>query len=144
MAHRYTPIDARTTFCEGKTLTASAVVKTNDDGATAMDIGPGRHDFTLVVDITALDIASANELVTFVLRGSANADMSDPQQLAILQVGATASRLGGAIDSVIGRYLVEAANEAPMGTEWEYVDLDVIVSGTTPSVTFSAYLSLDI
>lgn len=142
MAKRYAPMDARTTFCEGKTLTASDVVSdgTND---IILDVGPGRQDFTFAVNVTSLDIASADEHYQFVLQGSNSSTFaSGIENLAILDLGATASRLGGAIDSVAGRYLVEASNQAG-ATEYEYVRLNVLIAGTTPTITFDAWLSID-
>jgi hypothetical protein len=140
MAKRYTPLDALTKFCEDLTVTASGVVQKNS-ADVVLKIGAGRQEFAFVVDVELLDTASGNEKYEFVLQGC-NLDTfsgSDIENLAIIAMGHTSVRLGGAKTSVPGRYVADVAND--LLAEYTYVRLNVIVSGTTPSIKFTAFLS---
>lgn len=139
MARRIAPLDAETKFAEDLTLTASDIVQM-DAADRILKIGHGRQDFSLVVDVSALDIVSNDEKYTFLLQGSNAANMAAPlENLAIIELGATEVRAGGARDSVVGRYMVGVSNDV-IG-DWDYVHLNVIIAGTTPTITFSAWIT---
>lgn len=140
MAKRYFPLDALTKFAEDATVMASGVVQKNA-ADIVLKIGAGRQEFAFVVDITAIDTSSGNEKYDFVLQGC-NVDTfsgSDIENLAVIAVGHTSVRLGGAKTSIAGRYAVDVAND--LVAEYTYVRLNIIVAGTTPSCTYTAYLS---
>lgn len=136
MARRAVPMDKETTFVED--LVAAASVATV--GAKILAVGAGRQDMTWVVDVAALDIASADEKYTFLLQGSNTSDFSGTKEnLAVIELGAAAVRDGGARASVIGRYMAGVWND--IVGDWKYVRVNLIIAGTTPSITFSSWLS---
>lgn len=140
MAKRYFPLDALTKFVEDATIVSSGVVQKNA-ADIVLKIGAGRQEFAFVVDVAAIDTTSGNEKYDFVLQGC-NVDTftgSDIENLATIAMGHTSVRLGGAKTSVPGRYAVDVAND--LVAEYTYVRLNVIVSGTTPSITVTAYLT---
>jgi hypothetical protein len=144
MALRPAPLDAETKFCEGLTLAASDVVQLGGIDRI-LKIGKGRADMQLVVDVATIEIASNDELYTFLLQGCNTADFSTGspaiENLAMLQLGATEVRAGGARDSVIGRYQVPCSND--MVGDWTYVRLNVIISGSIATgIKFSSWLSI--
>ena len=139
MATRYAPMDALTTFCEGMNLTASDVVAQSGTDVV-LRIGAGWQDMVLVLDVTALDIVSNDESYTFLLQGSNGSNMAAPlENLAQVTLGATEVRPGGARDSVVGQYIIPCSTI--MQAEYKYVRLNVIIAGTTPTITFDAWLT---
>jgi hypothetical protein len=140
MGSRYTPLDANLLFGEDKTLTASSVVKDGNSNDVVLNIGTGRMDFDVVVDVTTLDISSNDEKYTFLLQGCNDAAFAGVKEnLGVLELGAAAVRTGGAKASTIGRYIMSATTD--MLTNYKYVRLNVLIAGTTPSILFSSWLS---
>lgn len=129
-------------------LTASAaaqvggVAKVFDTGFVSG--GPGAlFKGIAVFDVTAMDISSTNELYVLVIQGSNSATFaSGVQNLAQLELGATASRSGGAADSLIGRYELGFQNEQA-DVMYEYIRHYVAISGTTPSITHTCFIGRD-
>lgn len=142
MAKRYLPLDVTTLFATALTITASDVIPAGQEGG--FKIGKGRQDLWWVTDVIARDVASADELYRFLLQGcSVNTFTGQPiENLAMIEIGATAVRLGGAQTSPLGRYAVPISNEILQKfADFEFVRLNVLISGTTPSITFSSWLS---
>lgn len=139
MAKRYYPLDANTLFGEGVTLTATGNVQKNGSDVV-LKIGKGRQDMALVIDVTSYDATDGDELYTFLLQGADAANFSGSiENLAMLEIGPTAARTGGARTSPTGRYAIPVSND--LMDEFTYLRLRLIAGGTTPSITFSAWLS---
>ena len=135
-------LDRNLMFAEDLVLVATA----NIQFAAAdviYQIGPGRMDAVLVINITAMDVTSADELYNFYLQGSDSATLaSGVHILAHLQVGAAAVLLGGStVASVIGRYEVPFQNVVAGTILLDYVRMRLIISGTTPTITFDAFIA---
>lgn len=102
--------------------------------------GAGRFEAVMLIDVSAITVGADNAY-NIVIQGSNTADFSGAKQnLAVLDLGNTAVRAGGAITSLIGRY------EIPFTTEvndvvYDYVRVFTDVTGTTPSVNFKAWAS---
>lgn len=102
-------------------------------------LGPGRFEAVLIVDVSAMDIVSNDEIYNIMLQGTNDA-FTTKEILAHLALGATEVRPGAAVDSVIGRY------EVPFITEQHDVNYDTVrlyvdLGGTTPSITFKAWIA---
>lgn len=77
-----------------------------------IDLGTARVDALALIDLLALDVATTDELYQVVIQGSSSASFaSDIQNLAKIDFGAAAARIGGAIVSTIGRYELPFTNE---------------------------------
>jgi len=123
--------DAGAISADGVTQVAAAnVIK---------DVGAGRAEMVMLIDVTAIDIANADEEYNIIVQGSNDSGFaSGIENLAMLNLGATAARKGGAQDSTIGRY------ELPFPTEqddqpYKYIRCYVDVGGTSPSIDFTAW-----
>lgn len=117
--------------------------QTQVGGAAAeKKLGPGRFEGVLIVDVSAIDIASTDEVYHLCLQGAASGDdaFTTVETLAQITLGATAARPGGAIDSVIGRYEIPFITEQH-DTTYSWVRLYVDVGGTTPSITLKAWIA---
>jgi hypothetical protein len=135
-------VDRNLMFAEDLTLTATGNVQ-----FAAADviykIGPGRMDSVLIVNVTALDVAGADELYDFFLQGSDSPTFaSGIHNLAHLQLGAAALLGGGAnVASIIGRYEVPFQNVIAGSIMLDFVRLRLVAAGATKSVTFDAWIA---
>jgi hypothetical protein len=106
-----------------------------------LNLGAGMVEGKLIVDVSAIEIASNDEKYAIKLQGSSKVDFADTiEDLAILELGA-AEVLGGDQDSTTGRYEVPFRTEKN-GTVWPYERVYTEVAGTVATgIDFSAYLS---
>jgi len=120
--------DAETEMKDAGLIAASAAA-TVDGAAKILDVGAAGMMATLVVDISAIEIASNDEHYRIVLQGSNSASFaSGIETLAALDLGATEVRDGGAQDSVTGRMLLPFVN-VQLGTTYRYLRVYTFVSG---------------
>lgn len=119
---------------DGVTQVASANV--------SKKLGAGRFEGVLIIDVSAIDLASTDEVYHLLLQGAASGGsaFTTVETLAQLSLGATAARPGGAINSVIGRYEIPFITEQH-DTVYDWVRLYVDVAGTSPSITFKAWIA---
>jgi hypothetical protein len=142
MGSRNYTFDALLQLKDAGAVTASAAAQVAS-AAKILDMGAGRFDGTVVVDVSALDIVSNDEEYNIIIQGSSSATFaSDIQNLAMLNLGATEVRDGGAIDSLVGRYEIGVTNEQADVT-YRYIRAYTFVAGTTPSINYTAWLSND-
>lgn len=102
-----------------------------------------RIDAMAIFDVTAIDIASANERYTFkILLCNDPAFASSVFEAAAITLGkgsaGTPTTLG---DSVIGRYELGFTNQVA-GTIYEYMKVYLIVAGTTPSISVLGFVAV--
>jgi hypothetical protein len=133
------------------TLKAAGLVAASANGSLIIDLGGGGQDFTpvtwfdMIVDVTAIEVASGDEVYTIILEGSDDpAFASTIEALAILQLGAAAAAtfLGNAdVNSDIGRYVCRAGNLRNEHT-YRYLRITTVVAGTIATgINYSAFLS---
>lgn len=121
-------------------VTADGYIGTQHDQGAAV-----ATDAVLVVNIEAVDKTTGDETYKFRVVGSNVADRSDGEVLAVVELGdASALNSPETRDSAAGdRFIVPFRTEKNR-TMFRYIDLHLDVAGTTPSVTFSAYISKEI
>lgn len=137
-------VDRNLMFAEDLTLTATGNIQ-----FAAADViyrlGPGRMDAMLVISVTAATIAdqAVDTLYDFYLQGSDSSTMaSNIHILAHLQLGFSAALLGGAtVTSVIGRYEVPFQNVVAGTILLDYARMRLVIAGTTPTITFDAWIA---
>lgn len=125
---------------QGVTVTLPSI----DDVSSITPQQP-RIDAMLILDITALDIASGNETYQIDLMGSndPNFAAAAPVCLAGIQLGKGAS-LRGAVaqkDSVIGRVELGFTNNLA-GSIYQFVKAYLTTGGTTPSINISSFIAV--
>jgi len=108
---------------------------------TIIDLGDGLVDGFLVIDLTACEIASGNEIYTVSLEGSdAEAMDSGSVCLAKKVFGNLVVPMDAAL-SASGRYVVPFRNEEG-GATFRYVRLSTLIAGTIATgINFSAFLA---
>lgn len=141
MGSRSYNFDIQTLLKDAGAITASAAAQVSAVNQI-LDMGAARFEATAVIDVTAIDIASADEAYRIIIQGSNSATFaSGIQNLATVDVGATAARPGGAADSLVGRYELMLTNEQADVT-YRYIRAYTLVAGTTPSINYTAFLTL--
>ncbi len=141
MGRRVFNFDAELELKDAGLVAASAAAQA-DDAAKIIDLGVGRFEGIVVFDLTAVEIASNNELYTALVQGSSSATFaSDVQNLAQLDFGATEVRLGSAIDSLAGRYELAFTNEQK-DLQYRYLRLWTVVAGSIATgINYTAFVS---
>jgi len=139
MGQRVYNFDAELEFKDAGLVAASAAA-TVDAVAKIIDLGVGRFEAMMVIDVSAAEIASNDEEYDILIQGSSSSTFaSDIQNLAQLNLGATEVRQGGAIDSVAGRYEVPWQNEQN-DIRYRYVRVYTVVAGSIATgINYKAY-----
>jgi hypothetical protein len=124
-------------------LVASDQAGTVDGQPKVVNLGAAAEG-KLVIDVSALEIDSDDELYKIKLQGSSRADFAhNIEELAILELGAK-EVLGGDQDSQAGRYVVPFSN-VKGAYLWPYVRIYTDVSGSIASgIDFSAFLTREV
>lgn len=128
------------TYDDALELKAAGLVAASADGSI-VDLGEGLVDGFIVIDVTAVEIASGNEIYTISLEGSNVAAMdSGSVCLAKKVFGNLVVPMDAAL-SASGRYVIPFRNEEG-GNTFRYVRLSTLVAGTIATgINFSAFLA---
>ena len=128
------------TYDDALNLKDAGLLASSTDGSI-LDLGPGMVDALLVLDLSACEIASGNEIYTVSLEGSNVAAMdSGSVCLAKKVFGNLVVPMDDAL-SASGRYVVSFRNEEG-GTLYRYVRLSTLVAGTIATgINFSAFIA---
>lgn len=110
--------------------------------AKVVDLGAGRVDAVMIIDVSAIDVSSADESYNLKVQFSnsptfASGVIGGP----LVQLGAAASLIGESAASVVGRYELPFSNEIN-GTTYRYARMYTDVGGTTPSINYTAWASI--
>lgn len=129
------------TYDDALELKASAAVTSSAAGSIIVDLGDGLTDAYMVIDVSAVVVNDNDEIYDIVLEGSNVAAMdSGSVSLARIQMGNATAPADA--DTGTGRFVVPFRNEQN-GTLYRYVRIYTAVAGTTPSITYSAFIGKD-
>lgn len=106
-----------------------------------VEVGTGLFEGVCVIDVTAIEIASNDEVYKISVQGSSSSSFaSDIVDLAETSLGAL-EVIGGDVDSATGRYELPFTNRKN-NTYYRYVRLYTDVGGTIATgINFSAFIS---
>lgn len=109
-----------------------------------VDLGAGRVDGRVIVDVTAIDVVTGDESHKIKTQFSnsstfASGVMGGP----LLELGGATALVGESVASVVGRYELPFCNEVN-GTVYRYMRLYTDVGGTTPSINYTALIALSV
>lgn len=126
-------------------LVAADAAATVGGNAKIVTVGDALFKGVLVADVTAVEIASNTERYIIAVQGSTSSSFaSDVQNLAMIELGATEVRSGGAIDSLTGRYELPFMNEQA-GVTYPYLRAYTDVTGDIATgINWSGFFSRDI
>jgi hypothetical protein len=121
--------DAALELKDAGLIAASAATQVDGSGAIR-DLGDAIFSGIVVIDVSAIEIASNDEEYDILLQGSNSATFaSGIENLAQMNLGATEVRQGSAGDSLTGRYLMPFVN-IQADITYRYVRLYTVVAGT--------------
>lgn len=122
-------------------LVAADAAGTVDSAAKVVDVGTGRFDGVCIIDVTAIEIASNDEVYKISVQGSNSSSFtSGIVDLAELTLGA-AEVIGGDQDSETGRYELPFTN-VKNNTYYRYIRLYCDVAGSIATgINFSAFVA---
>lgn len=110
-------------------LVAASATATVGGAAKIANVGNGRVDGEMVIDVTAIEVASNDELYSVAIQGSTSASFaSGIEELAVVNLGA-AEVIGGDSDSTVGRYEIPFSN-VKAGVTYPYLRVYTTVAGT--------------
>ncbi len=145
--------DAATELKDAGAITADAAAQVGgsdqildlEEGGGLFDTPSGsdgsRFDGSVIIDVTALDIVSNDEIYKIIAQVSSSPTFaSDIKNVAILELADTAVASGGADDGEVGHYELGFTNEQN-GVARRYARLFTDVTGTTPSIDYVAHLA---
>jgi len=127
------------TYDHATLLKAAGLVDASAAGSVILDLGDGLMVADLVIDVSALEVASTDEIYTVTLEGSAVAAMtSGSVTLAEKQLGNVPEPADA--DTGTGRHIIPIRNELN-GTIYRYVRIHTVVAGTIATgINYSAFL----
>lgn len=129
------PFDAATVL-----KTAGALTAASTDG-TILDVGAGMLEASLILDITAIDVVTGDEVYDIILQGSNSATFaSGVNNLWRARLGDSALT-DESVDTVIGRLQALVLNSKDGQNKFRYLRLRTKCAGTTPSINYSAFLT---
>lgn len=128
------------TYDHATLLKAAGLVAASAAGSVILDLGDGFMDADLVIDITALEVATGDEIYTISLEGSSVAAMtSGSVELAKITLGNNPAPADA--DTSTGRHVLPVRNELN-GTLYRYVRIYTTVAGTIATgINYSAFLA---
>jgi hypothetical protein len=133
--------DAELEFKDAGLVAASAAA-TVDSAAVAIDVGAGIFKGMMIIDVSALEIASNTELYDIVVQGSPDADFTAATiaDLAAINLSAAeVKRTDCNKDDATGRYKLYFDNENN-GTYYRYLRLYTVVAGDVATgINYTAF-----
>ena len=138
MANMRHPFDSRLEHraVGSAAVTATATLHTETQRAAQ------RTAYRTVIDTTAIKISANDELYQFVVELSDDNFTTVNAVAACLDMGATEVRQSGAPDSAAADGLELMWATEANGTTYQYWRVRVIISGTSPSITFNCYSTI--
>lgn len=128
------------TYDDALELKAAGLVAASADGSI-VDLGEGLVDGFLVIDVTAIEVASGDERYTVSLEGSNVAAMTSGSVCLAKKVFGNLVVPMDAALSESGRYVIPFRNEEG-GSTFRYVRLSTLVAGAIATgINFAAFMA---
>lgn len=132
--------DAATELKDAGAVTASGAA-TVASVARVVNVGSGIVNAVLVLDVDLIDIVTGDEGYTVVLQGSTSSTFaSDVQNVVVTKLG-DSTVTGETVDTALGRKTIPFSNQARDGSPLPYLRIYTTVAGTTPSLSFRAWIT---
>jgi len=128
------------TYDHATLLKAAGLVAASAAGSVILDLGDGLMEADLIIDISAIEVASNDEIYTVTLEGSSVEAMTSLSvTLAEKQFGNVPAPADA--DTATGRHVIPVRNELN-GTLYRYVRIHTTVAGTIATgINYSAFLA---
>ena len=136
-------LDAQNQFSDSQAITADAVGENVIDLSLARDIGSGEPLAAVFIVEVAADQTTGDEDYTFEVEYSSDAAQTTARQLIGRRVFESGTPTAPAQDAdllVAGFVFVIPIPPVTASEDGQYIGIRCDVSGTTPTITYSAYL----
>jgi|APLak6261660231_1056022.scaffolds.fasta_scaffold00183_11 hypothetical protein len=131
------------TYDNALLLKAAGLVAATANGSLILDLGAGFVDADVVIDLTACEIATGDEIYTVSLEGSNDPTMASGSVCLGRKVFGNLVIPMDAALSAAGRYVIPFQNEEN-GTLYRYVRIHTTVAGTIATgINYSAFIGKD-
>lgn len=133
--------DAATLLKDTGVIGASAAA-TVGGSAAVVNVGQAWTEGVAVLDVTAIETDSSNEIYTIIMQGSADAAFTTPVTLGSMTLGHTSAVPGAGATATIGRHYLRFGNEQD-GVVYPYLRLYTYVAGTIAGgggINYSAWI----
>lgn len=128
------------TYDDALELKAAGLVASTTTESTILDLGAGLVDANLVLNVSAVEVASTDEIYLICLEGSNVAAMTSGSVTLAVQEHGNATAPADA-DTGTGLFVVPFRNEQN-GTTYRYVRIYTEVAGTIATgINFSAFIA---
>ena len=123
-------------------LVAASAAATVSSSAKIIDLGAGDYEGDIVIDVSACEVASGNELYIVGAQVSSSATFaSDIYEVTSIKLG-DAAVLPGDVDMGVGRYILPFQNRIANGVAKRYMRIYTTVSGTIATgINYTAYMA---
>jgi len=130
----------RFTYDDALSLKDAGLVATTTTESVIVDLGAGLADGYVVLDVTAIEVASNDEIYTICLEGSTVAAMTSGSVcLARIELGNATAPADA--DTAVGRFVLPFRNEMN-GVLYRYVRIYTGVAGTVATgINFVAFMA---
>lgn len=127
-------------------LKAAGLVASSEAGSLIVDLGPGFVEGVLILDVSALEIASNDEAYTIILQGSPDADFGTAAnivELMAVHLGAKETKLSDCDrDDSTGR-LDKPCSNTHGDTNYRYVRIYTVVAGSIATgINYEAHFAI--
>ena len=119
-----------------------------DSASAFADLGGGYAEFDVVIDWSARDVADGNELYDLRVEGSTTSAFSTTYVLGSIRLGHSSVTFNGVSTPPSGRMVIHcnnvaltSATDGNSSSAMRYVRVYHDVSGTSPSITYQAWLT---
>ena len=128
------------TYDDDLSLKDAGLLASSTDGSI-LDLGAGLVDGFLVIDLTACEIATGDEIYTVSLEGSTVAAMTSASVCLAKKVFGNLVVPMDAALSTAGRYVIPFRNEEG-GSTFRYVRLSTLIAGTIATgINFVSFIA---
>lgn len=124
-------------------LVASSAAATVDSAAAVIDVGTGFFSADMVIDVSAIEVATGDENYRIAVQGATESGFSSGTEVELqsIDLGDSSTTLGDT-DDVAGRYVLPFTNRALDGTCYRYLRVYTTVAGTIATgINFTAFAS---
>lgn len=122
-------------------ITSSAAAQVGGQ-AKILNIGTGKVEGELILDVTAIDIAGNDESYDLILQFSNSPTFASGIENGVSKnLGAVEVTKGGAQDSLVGRYKLPFTNVLN-GVQYGYCRMYTAVNAASSSINYTAQLSI--
>jgi hypothetical protein len=131
------------TYDDSLELKAAGLVAASAAEATILDLGAGFVQGSIVIDVSAVEVASTDEIYTICLEGSNVAAMTSGSVTLAMQEHGNAAAPADA-DTGTGRFVLPFTNEQN-GTVYRYVRIYTRVAGTVATgINYTAFVAKNV